>query len=99
MVIFVVLQANYTIIIESTQIRRTRAELEAACTSQKAIEAKNRRREGQCRGFAMSRIFATCTACYLTNFLTAFYDFFPNCPQCNFVVSYFFVISLTLSSI
>ena len=51
--IFVVLQANYTIIIESTKIRRTQAELEAACTSQKAIGAKNIRRDEHCRDFAV----------------------------------------------
>ena len=108
--IFVVLQANYTIIIESTQIRRTRAELEAACTSQKAIGAKNRRREEHCKDFTgceflqptkfcRLRNFVTCPVCCLTTFFTAFCDIFPNCPPCNFVVSYFFVISLTLSSI
>ena len=51
--IFVVLQANYTILFESTQIRRTRAELKAECTSQKAIGAKTRRIEEHCRDFAV----------------------------------------------
>ena len=49
--------------------------------------------------FHRLRIFVTCPICCLTNFLIDFCDIFPNCPPCNFVVSYFFVNSLTLSSI
>ena len=58
--IFVVFQANYTIIFESIQIRRTRAELEAVRTNQKAIGAKYRNESEHCRDFAVLRIFATC---------------------------------------
>ena len=50
--------------------------------------------------FRRLRNFANGPVSFLTNFLTAFCDFFfPICPQCNLVVSYFFEIYLTLSSI
>ena len=64
--IFVVLQANYTIIFESILIRRARVELEVACTNQKEIGAKYRRIVSiaeilQCYEFSQPALFAVLT--------------------------------------
>ena len=82
--IFVVLQANYTIIFESIQIRRTRAELEATCTKHKVIGAKYRGRVSiaeisQPAKFSQPAVFSC-----VDHFLIAFYGFVPKLPLMYF---------------